>query len=87
MALAGVFPKQVIAGYEIGGVIGIGTYGEVRVAKQLSTGLRVAVKLVDISRFDRDASSVMLKEVIPRCNIILVDNFQSSVSLQQIVII
>jgi len=54
---------QVVAGYEVGGVIGIGTYGEVRVAKDLSTGRRVAIKIVDLSRFEADTQMMMAKEI------------------------
>ncbi len=67
MALFGAPSKQTVAGYEIGSVIGIGTYGEVRLAKQLATGQRVAIKIVDLSRFDSDANTVMLKEVRLMC--------------------
>ena len=42
----------VVCGYELESVIGIGTYGEVRCARQVQNGQRVAVKIVDLSRFE-----------------------------------
>jgi serine/threonine protein kinase len=52
-----------VAGFDIGGVIGIGTYGEVRAAVDLETGHQVALKIVDLSRFQEETANLMFKEI------------------------
>lgn len=55
---------QTLAGvYEVGGVIGVGTYGEVRYAVNVATGERVAIKIVDLARFSRETAGLMRKEI------------------------
>lgn len=49
--------------YSVGGVIGVGTYGEVRYAVNVVTGERVAIKIVDLARFSRETAGLMRKEI------------------------
>lgn len=49
--------------YQVGGVIGVGTYGEVRYAVSLVTGERVAIKIVDLARFSVETAGLMRKEI------------------------
>ena len=53
----------VVDEYEMGPVIGIGTYGEVRCARNVYTNERVAIKIVDLSRFQEEIAALMDKEV------------------------
>lgn len=55
-------------GYEVGGVIGIGTFGEVRYGKALdqtkdTARQHVALKIIDVSRFSSEINLVLVKEV------------------------
>jgi serine/threonine protein kinase len=59
---------NVACGYEVGGVIGIGTFGEVRHGKALDqmkdvTRQHVALKIIDVSRFSSEINLVLVKEV------------------------
>jgi serine/threonine protein kinase len=55
---------KIVAGlYQVGGVIGVGTYGEVRYAVSLTTGERVAIKIVDLARFSIETAGLMRKEI------------------------
>lgn len=54
---------DVVAGYELGAVIGIGTYGEVRCARNITTNQRVAVKIVELTRCRDDARALIENEV------------------------
>lgn len=59
---------NVVCGYEVGGVIGIGTFGEVRCGKSLdhtkdASRQHVALKIVDVSRFSSELNLVLVKEV------------------------
>lgn len=55
---------KIVAGlYQVGGVIGVGTYGEVRYAVSLTTGDRVAIKIVDLARFSVETAQLMRKEI------------------------
>ena len=42
---------------------GVGTYGEVRYARDVATQRSVAVKIVDLGRFRSDAATTMKKEI------------------------
>lgn len=56
--------STIVAGvYQVGGVIGVGTYGEVRYAVSLLTGDRVALKIVDLARFSLETAGIMRKEI------------------------
>jgi hypothetical protein len=55
-------PTKQVAGYSIGGVIGVGTYGEVRYGVS-ETNERVAVKIIDLGRFNEETAQLMRKEV------------------------
>ena len=61
----GIHSGKIIANglYQIGGVIGVGTYGEVRYAVSLVTGERVAIKIVDLARFSVETAGYMRKEI------------------------
>eukprot|EP00954_Amorphochlora_amoebiformis_P018916 1329213-Amorphochlora_amoeboformis.AAC.1 len=50
-------------GYKLGPIIGLGTYGEVRYADRLDGGAPVAIKIVDLSKFEEDAAEMMTKEI------------------------
>lgn len=52
-----------VGGYELGGVLGVGTYGEVRLARSVLTGQRYAVKLVDLSRFNDETVQLIRREI------------------------
>lgn len=54
---------QVFNGYCVGDVIGIGTYGEVRFATRVDTNELVALKVVDLTRFEEDAAALIIKEI------------------------
>ena len=62
---AALYPSgPLVAGaYQVGGVIGVGTYGEVRYAVSIVTGERVAIKIVDLARFTRETAGLMRKEI------------------------
>ncbi|GAB5357711.1 hypothetical protein AAMO2058_000397800 [Amorphochlora amoebiformis] len=49
--------------FKIGSVIGLGTYGEVRRGMRVSDGQPVAIKLVDLSSFGEEATTMMTKEI------------------------
>eukprot|EP00471_Norrisiella_sphaerica_P002380 CAMPEP_0184479844 /NCGR_PEP_ID=MMETSP0113_2-20130426/1404_1 /TAXON_ID=91329 /ORGANISM="Norrisiella sphaerica, Strain BC52" /LENGTH=733 /DNA_ID=CAMNT_0026858005 /DNA_START=167 /DNA_END=2368 /DNA_ORIENTATION=+ len=51
-----------MANYKLGPIIGLGTYGEVRYAEN-ENGLPVAIKIVDLSKFEEDAAEMMTKEI------------------------
>jgi serine/threonine protein kinase len=51
------------AGYRLGAVIGIGTYGEVRYARHEATQQRVAIKIIDPSRFREETTQQLMKEI------------------------
>jgi len=55
--------RSVVANYELGSVVGIGAYGEVRSARHIKTGKRVAVKIVDMTRFPDQTALLMRREV------------------------
>jgi len=55
--------EEILAGYRLGAIIGIGTYGEVRYAQHMTSGKRVALKIVDLSRFRDDTASLVIKEI------------------------
>jgi 5'-AMP-activated protein kinase catalytic alpha subunit len=56
--------RRVVAGsYEVGSVIGIGSFGEVRHAKHIKTDKNVALKIVDLSRFREDTAAIIVKEI------------------------
>jgi len=55
--------KCVAGQYQVGGVIGVGTYGEVRYGVSLSSGERVAIKIVDLARFPPETAALMRKEI------------------------
>ena len=55
--------QALVAGYALGPVLGIGTYGEVRAGISIKTGEQVAVKLVDLSRFRSETAALMLREI------------------------
>jgi serine/threonine protein kinase len=55
--------SQEVAGYLLGGVIGVGAYGEVRYANCLESGDLVALKVVDLSRFPEETANFMFKEI------------------------
>ena len=55
--------NKIIGGYQIGSVIGIGTYGEVRHGLNVVTGDHVALKIVDLNRFEEETAIIMLKEI------------------------
>jgi serine/threonine protein kinase len=55
--------KLVVAGFELGPVIGIGTYGEVRCAVHVKSRQHVAIKIVDLNRFEAETTAIMLKEI------------------------
>lgn len=61
---AGGIKHSPLAGYDIGPVVGIGTYGEVRCASHSLSRKRVAIKIVDLSRFGDDARKIIQKEVV-----------------------
>jgi hypothetical protein len=45
------------------GCAGVGTYGEVRYARDVATQRSVAIKIVDLGRFRSDAAQTMKKEI------------------------
>jgi len=55
--------SELVCGYELGPTIGIGTYGEVRCARVAATGLRVAIKIVDQSRFQDATRQLLAREI------------------------
>ena len=62
-AAAPPFLQTLAGAYQVGGVIGVGTYGEVRYAVSVVTGDRVAIKIVDLARFSRETAGLMRKEI------------------------
>jgi len=55
--------STVIDKYELGALLGIGTYGEVRVGTHMQSGEKVALKLVDLNRFRPEVAQFMTKEI------------------------
>ena len=49
--------------YTVHSVIGVGTYGEVRVGIDMNTNIRVAIKIIDFSRFNDDTILLIRKEI------------------------
>mmetsp|Transcript_19967 Transcript_19967/g.48895 ORF Transcript_19967/g.48895 Transcript_19967/m.48895 type:complete len:736 (-) Transcript_19967:321-2528(-) len=58
----GIVSSATNTSYKLGPIIGLGTYGEVRYAEN-SQGLPVAIKIVDLSKFEDDAAEMMTKEI------------------------
>lgn len=54
---------RVYSGYQIGEIIGIGAYGEVRYARHVESGTEYAIKIVDIGRYRDETASRLLREV------------------------
>jgi serine/threonine protein kinase len=55
--------ERLCGDYTVSEVIGVGTYGEVRIGVHHDTGERHAVKIVDLSRFNDDTVSLIRKEM------------------------
>lgn len=53
----------VVAGYEVGPVMGVGTYGEVRCCRDVVSNKRVAVKIIDLTRFSEESLTLLDREI------------------------
>ena len=47
-------PKEFLCRYDIGKTLGKGACGEVRICFEKETGLRSAVKVIEMKKFDKD---------------------------------
>jgi serine/threonine protein kinase len=56
-------PHMQIQDYRLGEVIGIGTYGEVRLGYNAQTGESVAIKIIDLERYSDDTRELLSKEI------------------------
>jgi 5'-AMP-activated protein kinase, catalytic alpha subunit len=43
----GGYPEALVKSYKLGKTLGIGSFGKVKVAEHILTGLRVAIKIID----------------------------------------
>lgn len=56
--------KKRVGDYELGEVLGVGTYATVRRARHIKSGIEYAIKCIDKSQVERDHMAKQLKKEI-----------------------